>query len=72
VPDVRLKTPGAAATTGALSVAVDANSVRAVRVFAVAPPAADRPANLPAAFTVRDGARRVVAKTVFTSVGASR
>jgi cytochrome c oxidase accessory protein FixG len=72
VPGVRLKTPGASVTTGSLAVAGDANAVRAVRIFAIAPAAADRPANLPATFTIRDGAAEAVAKTVFTSEGASR
>ena len=72
VPNVRLKMPGAAATTGPLAVAVEANAVRAVRIFAIAPAAADRPDNVPATFTVRDGARSAAANTVFTSVGSSR
>jgi len=67
VPGARLKTPGAQVTPGSIPVAVDANAVRAVRIFAIAPPAADRPPNLPVTFTVRDGATSAVAKTVFTS-----
>ncbi|MGZ6038219.1 MAG: cytochrome c oxidase accessory protein CcoG [Phenylobacterium sp.] len=72
VPGARLKTPGATVTAGALQVAVDANAVRAARIFVIAPPAADRPANLPASFAVGDGHEAASAKTVFTSVGSAR
>ncbi len=40
IPDARLKTPGAPATSGTLNVLVEANESRAARVFVIAPPGA--------------------------------
>ncbi len=57
-----LKTPGAEATRGPLTIAVPANEVRAVRVFVTASQAPARP-SLPVAFSVEGAA----AQTVFQS-----
>jgi cytochrome c oxidase accessory protein FixG len=67
VPGARLKTPGAAATTGPLKVVVEANAVRAARIFVIAPPGGIALANTPAAFVVRDGKDQALAKTTFVS-----
>jgi cytochrome c oxidase accessory protein FixG len=70
IPGARLKTPGAPATSGPLSVLVEANESRAARVFVIAPPGAAGQANTPASFTVRDGKDEATARTVFTTGAA--
>ncbi|MEO8114206.1 MAG: cytochrome c oxidase accessory protein CcoG [Phenylobacterium sp.] len=70
VPGVLLKAPGAPATAGPLTMTVEANSVRAARVFVIAPPAEGVQPSIPAAFMVRDATGEVRAKTSFISDGA--
>jgi len=59
-----LKTPGAPPTAGDLQVTVDANAIRAARIFVVAPPGAPAGPRA-AAFTVRDRRDQARANTVF-------
>jgi len=70
VPGAALRTPGAGAAADRLAVVVEPNEVRAVRVFVIAPPGLE-PADLPAAFVVRDGTDEVRVKTTFVT-GATR
>jgi hypothetical protein len=65
-----LKTPGAPATPGPLEVTVEANTVRAARIFVIVPPTAAGAPNTPAAFLVRDGKDQALAKTVFATGAA--
>jgi cytochrome c oxidase accessory protein FixG len=62
-----LKTPGAQATTGTLTVTVPANEVRGVRVFASVPAAALKSSNMPLTVTVEGGGHTASAKTIFLS-----
>jgi polyferredoxin len=70
VPGAVLKTPGAPAAKGELSVVVDPDGVRAVRVFVSGRPAEAAPAMQPAAFAIQSGGRRVEARTVFATGAA--
>jgi len=65
VPGVKLKTPGEPATSAPLRVKVEANQIRAVRLFVIAPPGALTAEKTPVAFTVRAGGDTADAKTVF-------
>jgi cytochrome c oxidase accessory protein FixG len=67
LPADSLKTPGAAATTGALHLTVEPNQVGALRVFVVAPPSASGATSLPVAFHISDGAISADTATVFLS-----
>jgi len=66
VPGAALKTPGEPAADQ-LAIAVEPDSVRAVRVFVSAPAAATSQAMTPVAFKMRDGDRTTNVKTVFIS-----
>jgi len=66
VAGARLKTPGAPPQAGDLTVSVEPNAIRAVRIFVTVPPGASAGAT-PAIFTVSDGHAQARAKTVFDS-----
>ncbi len=68
---VRLKTPGAPSDAEALTVAVPANQVRAVRLFVTAPPASITAPNMPASFELRMGATQRRVATIFLSGAAN-
>ncbi|MFN3522778.1 MAG: cytochrome c oxidase accessory protein CcoG [Phenylobacterium sp.] len=71
VEDVKLKTPGEEPTSGPLTVTLEPNQVRAVRVFVTAPEASLSAANLPAAFELRVDGQVVTTKTTFLSGAAN-
>jgi cytochrome c oxidase accessory protein FixG len=71
IDDVKLKTPGADATTGPLKVTLEPNQVRAVRVFVTAPADKLTAANMEAAFEVRADGQVVRTKTNFLSGAAN-
>ena len=62
-----MQTPGAAPTPGPLTVSVDPNQVRAVRVLVKAPPKAIVAQNQPVTFTIRQGAQSWRAASTFLS-----
>ena len=70
VPGAVLKTPGEPAAKGELSVVVEPDGVRAVRVLVAGRPPADADAMQPAAFFIKNDGRRVDAKTAFATGAA--
>ena len=71
VAGASLKTPGVDATPGALTVTVEPNQIRAVRVLVTAPPTALPHVNMPAAFVVRAGDADQSVETTFLSGAAN-
>jgi len=71
VPQASLKTPGADATSGDLTVTVEPNQIRAVRVLVTAPAAALTDTNMAAAFTVDAAGERRRVETTFLSGAAN-
>lgn len=71
VAGVTLKTPGEDATAGPLSVTVEPNQVRAVRVLVTAPAQALPSENMPAAFRIEAGDRVSNVSTTFLSGAAN-
>lgn len=71
VAGASLKTPGVDATPGALTVTVEPNQIRAVRVLVTAPPDALPHVNMPAAFVVRAGDADQSVETTFLSGAAN-
>ena len=67
----RLRTPGAKAAGETLSVRVEPNEIRAVRVFVTVPAAAIAAPNMPAVFAVRAGRDAMTVKTNFLSGAAN-
>jgi cytochrome c oxidase accessory protein FixG len=67
VTPVMLKTPGAPSDADRVEVEVQANHVRAERLFVIAPPDAIQRSNTPVVFTIRNGQAVASAKSVFTS-----
>ncbi|CAN5732684.1 cytochrome c oxidase accessory protein CcoG [soil metagenome] len=67
----KLRTPGAKAAGETLSVRVEPNEVRAVRVFVTVPAAAIDAPNMPAVFAVRAGRDAMTVKTNFLSGAAN-
>ncbi|MFZ5730466.1 MAG: cytochrome c oxidase accessory protein CcoG, partial [Pseudomonadota bacterium] len=71
VAGVTLKTPGEDATPGPISVTVEPNQVRAVRVLVTAPASALPSENMPAAFRIEAGDRVSDVSTTFLSGAAN-
>jgi cytochrome c oxidase accessory protein FixG len=71
ISPVTLKTPGETASAQELSVVVEPDEVRAVRVFVTVPAAAIDATNMPAAFSVRTGRDAMTVKTNFLSGAAN-
>ncbi|WP_340647366.1 cytochrome c oxidase accessory protein CcoG [Phenylobacterium sp.] len=67
----KLRTPGAKATGETLSVRVEPNEVRAVRVFVTVAAAAIEAPNMPAVFSLRAGRDAMTVKTNFLSGAAN-
>jgi cytochrome c oxidase accessory protein FixG len=68
---VLLKTPGGAASATGLTVTVEPDEVRAVRVFVTAPPEALAAANQPAAFSITSDVGSATVSTSFLSGDAN-
>jgi len=67
IRDATLKTPGESASTGLLTVTVEPDEVRAVRVFVSAPARSLPATNLPVAFTIKSDVGTAEARTNFLS-----
>jgi len=67
IRDATLKTPGESASRGLLTVLVEPDEVRAVRVFVSAPARSLPAANLPVAFTIKSDVGAAEARTNFLS-----
>ena len=66
----QLKTPGTPAAPGGLTVAVDPDAVRAVRILVSAPAGAAPQAMTPSSFRIDGPGRTLTVKTVFASGGS--
>jgi cytochrome c oxidase accessory protein FixG len=67
VDGAKLKTPGAPASAGPISVTIPANEVTSTRIFVIAPPTSWPSAHVDAAFVARDGADEIRTKTAFAT-----